>query len=183
MHSRARLTVLGALILLVIAGSILSWALENKIIEATSSNQVEVNFSDGPCDKNGVTIVVDFGDTADLEPIIRCAADFDGTGWDVFQATGIDVSGTSQYPIGFACRIENFPPISEQNCMDTPKYSEGSWGYFVYSEDSGWQVSQVGSANRNAQCGTAEGWLFIGPGKQDAGLMPKPIPRTVTCDG
>lgn len=183
MQSRARLTVLGALILLVVVGSVLSWAVENNVIETTATKQVEVSYSEGDCLQPGVTIVVDFGDSTDLDPIIRCANNFAGTGWEVFQAAAIDVSGTSQYPVGFACRIENFPPSSEQNCMDTPKYSEGSWGYFVYTQETGWQVSQVGSAARDAQCGSAEGWLFIGPGKQDAGLLPKLIPETVACDG
>ena len=183
MRSRARLIVLSALILLVVAGSVLSWALENNVVETTSSKQVEVNYSEGSCQQTGVTIVVDFGASTDRDPILRCATEFAGTGWEVFQATAIDVSGTSQYPVGFACRIENFPTNAEQNCMDTPKYSEGSWGYFVYTEESGWQVSQVGSAARDAKCGSAEGWLFIGPGEQDAGLLPKPIPETVTCDG
>ena len=183
MQSRARLTVLGALILLVVAGSILSWAVENNVIETTAAQQVEVSYSEGACLQPGVTIVVDFGDSSDVDPILRCANSFVGTGWEVFQATAIDVSGTSQYPVGFACRIENFPPSSEQNCMDTPKYSEGSWGYFVYTQETGWQVSQVGSAARDAQCGSAEGWLFIGPGQQDAGLLPKLIPETVTCYG
>jgi hypothetical protein len=183
MSSRVRLIVLSALILLVFAGSILSWALENDVIDTTSGDSVEVNYSEGACEESGVTIVVDFGDSEDFEPIIRCANDFVGSGWEVFQATAIDVSGTNQYPVGFACRIENFPPSSDQNCMDTPKYSEGSWGYFVFTQESGWQVSQVGSAARDAECGSAEGWLFIGPGQQDAGLLPRPIPGTVACDG
>ena len=183
MQSRARLIVLGALILLVVAGSVLSWALENNVIETTANKEVEVSYSEGACQQTGITIVVDFGDSAALDPILRCATGFVGTGWEVFQATAIEVTGTSQYPVGFACRIENFPPSTEQNCMDTPKYSEGSWGYFVYTAESGWQVSQVGSASRDAKCGSVEGWLFIGPGQQDAGLLPKPIPETVACDG
>lgn len=183
MRSRARLIVLSALILLVVAGSVLSWAFENNVVKITSANQVEVRYTVGACEEPGVTIVIDFGDSAERDPIIRCANDFVGNGWEVFQATAIDVSGTSQYPVGFACRIENFPTSSEQNCKDTPKYSEGSWGYFVFSNESGWQVSQVGSAAREAECGLAEGWLFIGPGQQDAGLLPRPIPEAIDCDG
>jgi hypothetical protein len=183
MQSRARLIVLSALILLVVAGSVLSWAFENNVIETTSAKQVEVSYSEGACDQAGVTIVIEFAESEKREPIVRCAIDFVGTGWEVFQATGVNVTGTSQYPVGFACRIENFPPSSEQNCIDTPKYSEGSWGYFVFTDESGWQVSQVGSAARDAQCGSAEGWVFIGPGQQDAGLLPTLSPETVPCDG
>lgn len=183
MGSRARLIVLGSLILLVVAGSVLSWALDNNVIESTATKQVEVSYVDGACNQPGVTLVVDFGESADREPIVRCAIDFAGTGWEIFQATGIEVTGTTQYPVGFVCRIENFPPSGEQNCMDTPKYSEGSWGYFVFKKESGWQVSQVGSAARAAECGSAEGWLFIGAGQQDAGLLPTPIPEVVACDG
>lgn len=183
MQSRARLLVLSALILLVVAGSALSWAFENNIIEPTSQEQIEVSYSDGACEQSGVTLVVDFGESVDRDPIIRCAIDFAGTGWEIFKATDVVVSGTDQYPVGFACRIENFPSSAEQNCIDTPKYSEGSWGYFLFTEESGWQVSQVGSAARDAECGSSEGWLFVGPGQQDAGLLPKPIPQTVACDG
>ena len=183
MQSRARLIVLSALILLVVAGSALSWAFENNIIEPSSKNQIEVSYTEGACEQNGVTLVVDFGELANREPIIRCARDFSGTGWEIFQATAVDVAGTNQYPVGFACRIEDFPTSAEQNCLDTPKYSEGSWGYFVFTKESGWQVSQVGSATRNPECGSAEGWLFIGPGKQDAGLLPNPIPEVISCDG
>ena len=183
MQSRARLIVLSALILLVVAGSALSWAFENNIIESSSNTQVEVSFSEGACNQNGVTLVVDFGAATELEPIIRCANDFEGTGWEIFLATDVAVAGTNQYPVGFACRIEDFPSSAEQNCLDTPKYSEGSWGYFVFTKESGWQVSQVGSATRAAECGTAEGWLFIGPGQQDAGLLPNPIPKVISCDG
>lgn len=167
----------------MVAGSVLSWAFDNQIIETTSPKQIEVSYSEGSCDKDGVTIVIDFGESLDREPIIRCAIDFAGTGWDVFKAAAIAVSGTDQYPTGFACRIENFPPRSEQNCIDTPTYSEGSWGYFLFSSEKGWQVSQVGSAARDAECGLAEGWLFIGPGQQDAGQLPKPIPNLAACDG
>jgi hypothetical protein len=183
LQSRARLIVLSALILLVVAGSVLSWAFENNFIEETSAKQVEVSYSEGACEQSGVTIVIDFGESLEREPIVRCAIDFAGTGWEVFQATAIDVTGTNQYTVGFACRIENFPASSEQNCMDTPKYSEGSWRYFVFTEESGWQVSQVGSSARDPQCGSAEGWLFIGPGQQDSGSLPTYIPESVTCDG
>lgn len=183
MKSRARLIVLGALILLVIAGSALSWAIENNIIEPTSNKQVEISFSEGSCTQDGVTLVIEFGEAAERESITRCALGFSGTGWEVFKATDVEVSGTNQYPSGFACRIEGFPSSSEQDCLDTPKYSEGSWGYFVFTEEAGWQVSQVGSAARDAECGSAEGWLFIGPGQQDIGLLPTTIPESVSCNG
>jgi hypothetical protein len=181
MQSRSRLIVLGALILLVVVGSVLTWAFENNVITQSSSQGVEVDFTEGSCEQNGVTIVVDFGDN-NLEPIVRCAQDFQGTGWDVFRATGLIVDGTKQYPSGFACRIENEPSAEAQNCLDTPNYSEGSWGYFLYTTELGWQVSGVGAAARQAQCGVAEGWMFIGPGKQDAGQLPRTIPEPVTCD-
>jgi len=183
MQSRSRLVVLSALILLVVVGSVLTWAFDNNVITESSSRGVSVDFNEGSCDASGVTIVVDFGDTSDLDPVIRCANDFQGSSWEVFEATGLKVEGTKQYPIGFACRIENEPSVTDQNCLDTPKYSEGSWGYFIYTAELGWQVSGVGSAARQAQCGVAEGWMFIGPGKQDSGQIPRPIPEPVNCDG
>lgn len=183
MQSRARLTILSALILLVVAGSVLSWALENSVVEETTALPIEVNYVEGACEDEGVTVVIDFGEGSELEPIVRCALDFAGTGWDVFKATGIEVAGTNQYPVGFACQIEGSPSTAVQNCIDTPKYSEGSWGYFVATDDSGWKVSPVGSAARNSACGTFEGWLFIGPGQQDTGLVPKVVPEIFSCNG
>jgi hypothetical protein len=183
MQSRSRIIVLVALILLVVFGTVLTWAFENDVISETSSRSTTVDFSEGSCKSNGVTVVVDFGQSVYRAPIIRCANNFQGTSWDVFKATGLEVDGTKQYPIGFACRIENYPTTTDQNCLDTPKYSEGSWGYFVYTEELGWKVSPVGSATRQAECGSAEGWLFIGPGRQDTGLLPTPIPDSVRCDG
>ena len=73
MRSRARLIVLSALILLVVAGSVLSWALENNVIETTSTNQVEVRYSEGACEQPGVTIIIDFGVYAERDPILFVA--------------------------------------------------------------------------------------------------------------
>ena len=69
MRSRARLMVLSALILLVVAGSVLSWALEHNVIETKSAKQIEVSHTEGACENPGVTIVIDFGDSAERDPI------------------------------------------------------------------------------------------------------------------
>ena len=121
-------------------------------VEATSSN----------CNaKHRVTLVVDFANSK--KPLVRCAENFSGTGWQLFKATGVSVSGTDQYPEGFVCRIENVPTTSQQPCNSTPTYAQGGWAYFYASlQTSGkWVFSPTGSSLRKPPCGSAEGWRYF----------------------
>jgi hypothetical protein len=181
MSSRGRLLTLLGLILLVAIGWVISWALENEVIQTSSPAEVAMNFEEGSCEGSGVSVVVDFGAASEKETIVRCAKDFFGTGWDIFLATDLIVEGTKQYPVGFVCRIENFPNPTEQDCQDTPKYSEGTWGYFFLDKEVGWRVSGTGSASRTPECGSAEGWLFLAPGEQAGELTPSITPEITDC--
>lgn len=180
MFSRTRAALI-ALLLLVAVGGALSWEFEKT--EPESSQTVVPNFVEGECTSNGVTLVIDFGTDSNLDSIVRCAQNFEGSGWDLFAATEIEAIGTDAYPVGFVCRVENYPSSGQQDCADTPKYSEGSWGYYFVNGSGYWQVSGVGAAAREPECGYAEGWRFLLPGENIGELVPATLPKIVSCDG
>lgn len=180
MFSRTRAALL-ALLLLVAVGGAISWEFNDQ--ENPQSESIASKFSEGECASNGVTLVVDFGTDSGLPMIVRCANEFSGSGWDIFAATDVEVLGTDNYPTGFVCRLENYPSQDIQDCADTPKYSEGTWGYFLLNEKGEWQVSGVGSAAREPECGFAEGWRFILAGEDIGSLAPSVTPTIASCDG
>jgi hypothetical protein len=182
MNSRGRLLTLLALIVLVAIGGALSWGFENQVIETKETSEVAISYSEGACESNGVSIVVDFGAASNSESIVRCANNFSGNSWELFRASNLSVAGTKQYPVGFVCRIENFPIEEAQNCLDTPKYSEGSWAFFFMDEALGWRVSGVGSVARSPSCGGADGWLFLAPGQQSGEVLPRLSPEVINCE-
>ena len=142
-----------------------------RVVPATS---VDGEATQGACtvDNPGVTLVVDFGLESKLPAIVKCAGGFNSAsspvsnemnGWQVFEAAGVPVEGTLDFPVGFACRIADFPKATDQDCQTTPSYAEGHWAYFnaTTSPAKGWQFSGTGSANRKPTCGSVEGWLFV----------------------
>lgn len=115
------------------------------------------------------TLVIDYG-TKSNRPI----ASFDlmdlptgASGWDLFQAAGIAVQGTDQFPSGFVCRIDGWPNKSLQDCADTPAFDEGHWAYYVTNSSigSGWVWSGQGAATHIPGCGGYEGWSWVAPGE------------------
>jgi hypothetical protein len=175
-------TVLIAMLMLVAIGTVLSWWVEPSQVDFTKP--VASEYSNGACESNGITLVVDFGTDSDMAPLVRCVKNFSGSGWDLFQAAQIAVTGTKQYPVGFVCQVENFP--LDQNCQDTPTYAEGTWSYFFISgevDDAAWKISGIGAAARQPECGSVEGWRFLRPGEQPSDHKPTPSVRVVYCDG
>lgn len=132
-----------------------------------------------------VTLVVDFGPESGLEPIIRKVEKFSGTGWELFAAAGVRVEGTAEFPTGFVCRIADVPASSDQDCLDTPKFSEGSWAYFVTNSElgSGWLLSGAGAATHRPECGGFEGWLWVEPGQSSGQQVPGVEPNPEPCKG
>lgn len=178
MPSATRIALI-ALVLLVAIGGAFSLSSSNQAQQPDADKAVEENYSLGECTENGVSLVVDFGSASELDPIVRCAQDFEGSGWEIFQAVGLNVRGTVQYPIGFVCQIEGEPQA--EDCLDTPSYSDGSWGYYILKSESGWQVSGIGSASRQPKCGEAEGWRFLGAGESPGENMPSVVPKILSC--
>lgn len=131
-----------------------------------------------------VTLVIDFGSDSGLPPIIRKVDSFSGTGWELFEAADVEVSGTAEFPTGFVCRIEGVPSVGSQDCLDTPKFSEGSWSYFVTNAKlgSGWLLSGAGAASHRPECGAFEGWLWVAPGESSGQKLPSVPANPENCE-
>lgn len=110
-----------------------------------------------------VTLVVDFGNNPGWDQRIVEVEDFDGTGWDLLEESGLTVEGTAEYPSAFVCRIEGWPRESVQDCVNMPTPQSGYWKYFVASASTGggWIASGIGAAGHRPECGSAEGWLWV----------------------
>jgi hypothetical protein len=186
MRLPTRLALIGLLLLVAIGGGFaaLSGSKDqgSLVSEDSIAESVIPNWVEGPCLEDGVTLVVDFGTDAQLDSLVRCAIGFEGSGWDLFAATEIPVAGTKQYPIGFVCRINNYPDLQTQDCNDTPSYMEGSWSYFLKtSSEISWKVSGIGSASREPLCGEVEGWRFLQSGEGAMEFQPSEDVGTFAC--
>ncbi len=171
--------VLVALVALVAIGGLIS-----TIPSAESSKQssTSARFHDGQCaNEFGVSLIIDFGKSSGREPLVRCAQDFEGNGWQLFSAAGVEVSGTDEFATGFVCRVADWPSVAEQQCTSTPTAAQGTWAYFVSNEANGWQFSGQGAAMRKPKCGTAEGWRFVEPDEVASQSMPEVLPITFGC--
>lgn len=136
--------------------------------------KIESNY----CSTSGVSLVVDTGKTI---PSVACAKNFAGTGWELFAATGQTVHGTSEYPSGFVCRINDFPSVSDQPCTTTPTSAEGSWAYYFATASTGnhWMFSGIGAGMRKPFCGDVDAWVYIEPGQKVR--EPSIAPKTFKC--
>jgi hypothetical protein len=145
-------------------------------ISAPAANQsVKVNYSSGWCSGDGVSLTIE-----DASTTTRCAKKFDGTSWQLFAATGQQVRGTSAYPTGFVCQINGYP--SSQDCIDTPRYDEGGWAFFIAKPGSSkWQYALTGAATHFSECGSAETWLWVSSKASPETSMPKTKPVTHKC--
>ena len=141
--------------------------------------------ANGPCAAVGVSIVVDFGTTSKKPVSSECVGMVTDplTGWEYISLFDHKVQGTDQYPTGFVCRIDGFPSMTNQDCKDTPTYSEGTWAYYQASSANGgaWKPSPVGAAMTHPGCGSYEGWRFISAGQSTATEFPRVSPKPFVC--
>jgi hypothetical protein len=128
--------------------------------------------------------------------MIKCGADCnvaassvsnERTGWQLFKATEVEVAGTSDYPVGFACRIAGWPTPDKQPCTSTPTYAQGHWAYFYADTASSgkWVFSGAGSAMRKPVCGSADAWLFVtgdATNGTEAHAVPSVMPKVFSCN-
>lgn len=158
----------------LVALSVIGWAVSALPAEQPDTSQ-----------GGTVTLVVDFGSSSGLEPLIRKVEKFQGTGWELFAAAGVPVEGTAEFPTGFVCRIAELPAPVSQDCLDTPKFSEGSWAYFVTNSElgAGWLLSGAGAATHRPECGGFEGWLWVEPGESSGQQVPSVDANPETCKG
>ena len=159
MRSIVRLSLIG-LVLLVAIGYAINLN-QSKAIEESIPASVEA----GMCLDAGTSLVVDFGTSSDKPAEVKCVKSYNGYSWDLFEAAGLEVSGTDKYPVGFVCRIEGFPSESQEPCTDTPGTKNGSWAYFLGNENNSWTYSPIGASTHKVKCGVSEGWRFLLPGE------------------
>jgi hypothetical protein len=103
MRSFVRLSLIG-LVVLVAIGFVV-----NQQQPSGDGDEVLPTVTDGQCVDAGTSLIVDFGTGQPQQVIEKCIQNFDGYSWDLFEAASIELSGTEKYPVGFVCRIENFP--------------------------------------------------------------------------
>ena len=168
-------TVLIALVALVAIGGLFS---TGAISTVSNGPAVSSSVMDSTCQTPGVSLVIEYG--ADREPQTACAENFAGTGWELFATTGQKVEGTTEYPVGFVCKINEYP--AEQSCSGTPSSDQGSWAYYFATFESGetWRFSPVGASTRKPQCGDFEGWVYLSPGEK--AHPPLLAPRPMKCN-
>jgi hypothetical protein len=179
MRLLVRLSLVGLVGLVAIGFAVNQWLqTDSNPADSPKSSVVVV---DGQCESEGVSLVVDFGSESELQAIEKCISNYTDTSWNIFEAAGLSVTGTSKYPVGFVCRIEDFPAESKEPCRDMPDTSVGSWSYFVAAAGaSDWQYSTWGAATHKPACGTAEAWLFKLP-SEDLEEPPLNKPKTSVC--
>jgi hypothetical protein len=125
---------------------------------------------EGACteSKPGVTLAVDYLGAVE----VRCAANFNGNGWELFSAAGFEVLGTNKYPTAFACKINSQP--AEAKCDDSPG---PYWGYYLATGDS-WDYATTGATDQVSNCGSWEGWVYM---ETEDTVSSLPTPKTFVC--
>lgn len=169
--------VLLILLAIVAIGSVTTTSNDSKS-NATSGATATATV-DGPCLETGTTLVIEYG-PLEKELIVRCVQDFLGSSWELFEAAGLSVEGTANYPNSFVCRIQDLPNPEAEPCSGTPNVRTGSWIYFVANADNKprkWQRSPVGAASRTPKCGDSEAWVF----SKDANASPLTKPSINEC--
>lgn len=121
--------------------------------------------SAGLCEGNGTSLVIDFGTDNPKETISKCVQNYSGNSWNLFEAAGLKITGTQKYPVGFVCRIEGFPNKSIEPCTETPGTTNGSWAFYIATDQS-WEYSSYGASTHKTKCGQAEGWRYLLPGEE-----------------
>ena len=170
--------VLVALVGLVAIGGLVSTGALSTVSEGKVSAPKQ---SSGFCSSDGVSLVIDYGKKSDKQSVIACGESFSGTGWQLFAATEQKVVGTTEYPVGFVCRINGFPDAKDQPCTSTPTGAQGSWAYYYATVQLGnhWMFSAAGASMRKPKCGDVDAWVFLNPGEQTH--EPAVTPMTRSC--
>lgn len=166
--------VLIALVGLVAIGALVTSGALGTVSKSADSGG---NSTAGFCNSSGVSLVIDFGTESQSSTKVTCAEDFSGNGWELFAAAGQSVEGTSEYPVGFVCRINGYPNQKNQPCTSTPTGAQGSWAYYYATAQLGgnWLFSATGASMRKPKCGEADAWVFINPGEDSHEPEIKPV--------
>jgi hypothetical protein len=176
--------VRASLIGLIALVAIGSWLIGAHQSSPKDSGQGASTWIQGEChkgDREGTTLVVDFGEASGKSSLVRCVQNYSGNSWALFAAAGMKVTGTAQYPVGFVCRINGVPTAAAQSCASTPDASTGSWAFFIGSNV--WQYALAGASSYQTTCGAVEGWRYVAPGQQVETTAPRVAPHAFICAG
>jgi len=174
MRSFVRFSLIG-LVALVAIGFV-----ANQLKTNSDGDEVLPTVTPGVCEEQGISLIVDFG-SANNEPLIeQCVQNYEGNSWDLFEAAELEVTGTEKYPVGFVCRIQNFPDNQSEQCKETPGTKNGSWAYFLTDENGSWKYSPIGASTHKTKCGQSEGWRYLLPG-EPTNTFPRTSPKTYVC--
>lgn len=149
----------------LVALSLFSLALAG--CSAGQTPAITKSWVDGACSQEqpGVTLSVDYlGDVT-----THCALNFDGNGWQLFEAAGFEVQGTAKYPTAFACKIDGEPKAFK---CDENDPMTSYWGYYTVA-DGKWGYATTGASDHKSTCGTWEGWVFM-ESETTASHLPEP---------
>jgi hypothetical protein len=129
-----------------------------------------------PCEPDtGVTVIVDDHNLGEGRIYVGCALGEQANGAEALVHAGFHAEGTSEYGLGFICRIDGEPTPAEQTCEHTPGAS-AYWTYWHGKPGGQWGFSGCGAESCKPAIGSVEGWGF------DAGTS-KPAPRIEPMDG
>ena len=191
MKIKLRPVLIGLILLVALVG------LTHVVPDSKPSASASASASASWCDEAhpGVSLVIDFGAQSKRQPVVKCAPKFNSSGsavsnelngWQLFNAAGIEVAGTTDFPVGFACRIAGWPSITVQPCTSTPTYAECHWAYFYADTSSAgdWVFSGAGSSMRKPACGSADAWLFVtgdATNGTESSAVPSITPKVFSC--
>ncbi len=129
-----------------------------------------------PCEPDtGVTVIVDDHNLGEGKIYVGCALGEQANGAEALVHAGFHAEGTSEYGLGFICRIDGEPTPAEQTCEHTPGAS-AYWTYWHGKPGGQWGFSGCGAESCKPAIGSVEGWGF------NAGTN-KPAPRIEPMDG
>jgi hypothetical protein len=175
MRSFVRVSLIGLVVLVAIGFAV------NQQQTNGDGDEVLPTVTTELCIDQGTSLVIDFGTNENKPLIKKCVQDFEGNSWDLFEAAKVNVTGTEKYPVGFVCRIENFPTENTEPCKETPGTKNGSWAYFLSDENGAWEYSPIGASMHKAACGVSEGWRFLLPG-EPVQTPPRVTLKTYVCN-
>ncbi len=129
-----------------------------------------------PCEPDtGVTVIVDDHNLGEGKIYVGCALGEQANGAEALVHADFHAEGTSEYRLGFICRIDGEPTPAEQTCEHTPGAS-AYWTYWHGRPGGQWGFSGCGAESCKPAIGSVEGWGF------NAGTN-KPAPRIEPMDG
>jgi hypothetical protein len=129
-----------------------------------------------PCEPDtGVTVIVDDQHIGEGKIYVGCALGAQANGVEALEHAGFHIEGTSEYGLGFICRIDGEPTLAEQTCTSTPG-ANAYWTYWHGKPGGRWGFSGCGAESCKPAIGSVEGWGF------NAGTT-KPAPRIEPMDG